>query len=436
MLRVEEALARVMAVELSRRAERVALWDAPGRWLAEDVHAAEPLPRWDNSAMDGYAVVAADTALLPHGGRGDTCAAPGEPATSGRSLRVLETIAAGQVGTETVVPGTCSRIMTGAPMPLGADAVVMREHVDETHADEVVVGRFARAGQHVRRAGEEQVAGARLVAAGTPLPAAALGLCAMAGRTVVTVVARPRVAILATGDEVQPPGSHLGPGQIWSSNTVALAAMVREAGGEPVDAGIAPDHLEGTRAAFREALSSKPDLLLSTGGVSVGDFDVVRQALADVGADMDFWKVRMKPGKPLAFGVIGGVPAFGLPGNPVSCLVNFLQFVRPVIRRALGDPRPFLPVREATLTAPVRKRTGRDELVRVSLAAGADGLLATPTRSQSSGQVSSMAQGHGFALLSADCGGAAAGAKVAVQVFDESHACGDGPGYAWGPLSP
>jgi len=425
----------VMAVQLSSRTARVSLWDAPGRWLAEDVHAREPLPRWDNSAMDGYAVIAADTAELPGGDGGDACAAPGETPEAGRPLRVLETIAAGGVGTQTVEPGTCSRIMTGAPMPPGADAVVMREHVDERDPDEVVIGRVARPGQNVRRAGEEQPAGACLVACGTPLHAAALGLCAMAGRTEVTVVARPRVAILATGDEVQPPGSPLGPGQIWSSNTVALAAMVREAGGEPVDAGIAPDDLEGTRAAFREALSSEPDLLLSTGGVSVGDFDVVRQALADVGADMDFWKVRMKPGKPLAFGVIGGVPAFGLPGNPVSCLVNFLQFVRPVIRRALGDRHPFLPVLEATLTAPVRKRIGRDELVRVSLSKRADGLLATPTRSQSSGQVSSMAHGHGFALLSADSDGAPTGARVAVQVFDESHACGEGPGYAWGPLS-
>ncbi len=444
MLPVEEALRLVLEVELPTRVEEVPLWEAHGRFLAEEVIAESPLPRWDNSAMDGYAVRAGDTAKATPLPDGDLCGHDGAlelPEGAGLvELEVLETIAAGSVGTKVVGPGQCSRIMTGAPMPEGADAVVMREYVQPRTGDDgsetAIIERMAKLGQHIRRAGEETQVGTVLLRPGHRLDGGSVGLCAGVGRTRVRVAARPRVAILATGDEVVPPGQPLGPGQIYSSNTVALAGLVKEAGGVPLDAGIAPDDLEGTRAAFRRALELKPDLLLSTGGVSVGDFDVVKEALSDVGAEMRFWKVRVKPGKPPAFGVIGGVPAFGLPGNPVSCLVEFLQFVRPVIRRTLGDPQPFLPVHDGQLTQAVRKRPGRNELVRVSLRWEDGVLLATPTRSQSSGQVSSMARGHGFVLLDGPASGATEGARVAVQIFDPSFAAGAEANYRWGPLDP
>lgn len=443
MLSVEEALARVLAVELPRRTETVSLWEAHGRFLAQEVRATMPLPRWDNSAMDGYAVRAADTAGAAPPSEADPCGPGGEPLPPGRDadggaepvvLEVLETIAAGQVGRSRVGPGQCARIMTGAPVPEGADAIVMREHVVDLRDGRVRIERAAGPGQHIRRAGEETREGDLHLSPGDRLDAPSVGLCAAFGLQRLRVAAPPRVAILATGDEVVVPGQPLAPGQIYSSNTLALSGLVREAGGLPLDAGIATDDLAGTRAAFRGALALEPDLILSTGGVSVGDFDVVKEALAEEGADMRFWKVRVKPGKPLAFGVIGDRPAFGLPGNPVSCLVNFLQFVRPVIRRALGDPRPFLPVLSARLTSEVRKKPGRNELVRVSLRWEGDTLLATPTRSQSSGQVSSLVRGHGFALLSAGCTEVAAGGGVAVQIFDPDFAAQAEPGYRWAPL--
>jgi molybdopterin molybdotransferase len=240
------------------------------------------------------------------------------------------------------------------------------------------------------------------------------------------------VGILSTGDEVQPAGQPLQRGQIWSSNTAALIGMVASAGGEAVDCGIAPDTLEGTRAAFQRGLDAGCDLLLSTGGVSVGDFDLVKEAMGALGAEMLFWKVRIKPGKPLALGSIAGVPAFGLPGNPVSCLVNFLQFVRPVIRGALGDPRPYLPVLRARLTASYHKRHRRAEFVRVRVAIEAGALTATPTGNQSSSWISSMADADGLMLVGAECSGFDAGALVWVQpVRGGGFFSASEPAYPW-----
>lgn len=430
MLTVEEALARCLEAAIPVRTEKVAITAAYGRVLAEDVAAAEPAPRWDNSAMDGFAVRAADT-VGAEPSKAD-CDAPRTEPLRGVVLRVLETIAAGSMPTKRLEPGTCARIMTGAPMPEGADAVVMREYTTEVGEGRVRIGQTARPGQHVRRAGEEIAPGQVVLKRGQVLTPARVGLCAAVGRTSVIVARRPRVALVSTGDEVVPPGEPLGPGQIWSSNTHALAAFVEQAGGEPIDCGIAPDTREGTREVFRRALDAEPDVLVSTGGVSVGDFDVVKEVLGDVGADMRFWKVRMKPGMPLAFGVIGGRPAFGLPGNPVSCVVNFLQFVRPLIRRALGDPRPFLPVLRARLTEAVSGRPGRAELVRVALEWTGEGLLARPTGPQGSHRITSVAEAHGFALLGAERAGAAAGDTVPVQIFDTGFLAAAEPDYTWG----
>ncbi|MDP6934804.1 MAG: molybdopterin molybdotransferase MoeA, partial [Myxococcota bacterium] len=217
----------------------------------------------------------------------------------------------------------------------------------------------------------------------------------------------------------------------YSSNHLAISGMVREAGAVPVNCGIARDTIESTRAAFRRALSC--DVVLSIGGVSVGDFDVVRQALVEEGADMRFWKVRIKPGKPLALGVIGGVPAFGLPGNPVSAMVSFLQFVRPVLRSSLGDPRPFLPVVDAVLDQPFTKSRGREELVRVVLRWDGGQFHANKTGRQGSARASSMVHAHGLALFPADSTGKEEGEQVAVQVFDMSFLDGTSAGYRWLP---
>lgn len=433
MVTVEDALARVLAVELPVRTETVGLPDALGRVLAEPVVSLVALPPWDNSAMDGYAVRASDTRL--DGTRSSPPQADCDGGTAGApgaTLEVVETIPAGGAPTRVVGPGHAARIFTGAPLPSGADAVVMQENVETVAPGRVRVRGAASPGQHIRRAGEAVRPGDTVLPAGRTLTAPDLGLVAALGQSQVSVARRPVVAILATGDELVSPGQPLGPGQIWSSNSAALAGLVLGAGAVPVDCGVAPDDLDGTRAAFRRALAHQPDLLVSTGGVSVGDFDVVKEAMADEGAEMRFWKVRMKPGKPLAFGVIGGVPAFGLPGNPVSCVVNFLQFVRPVVRRALGDPSPHLPVLDAVLEEPVRKRAGRNELVRVRLDWRAGRLYARSTGDQGSGRIRGLSDAHGFLLLDAHATSASAGDTVAVQVYDTGFLARGDAGYRWG----
>jgi len=413
MLTVEAALARVLGAARPVIREEVALEVAFGRVLAEDLHAPTPLPPWDNSAMDGYAVVSAGL---------------GEDAV----LTVIETIPAGRVGTRRVLPGTTARIMTGAPIPEGADAVIIREDSEPVPGEgpeRVRLRGGASVGMNLRRAGSELAVGDLVLPAGRTLSPSAVGLAASLGWTTLPVAARPRVALLSTGDELVEPGMPRGPGQIWSSNALSLAGLVLEAGGLPLDCGLVPDTLEGTRAAFQRALGC--DLILSTGGVSVGDYDVVKAALAAEGADLDFWKVRIKPGKPLAFGHIAGRPVFGLPGNPVSCVVNFLQFVRPVIRRSLGDPRPFLPVLDATLAVGLRRQPGREELLRVGLAWEGGRLIARPAQRQGSGQLSGVAEGQGFALIAGDRTELSAGETLAVQVFDPSFGAAAEPGYRW-----
>jgi molybdopterin molybdotransferase len=286
--------------------------------------------------------------------------------------------------------------------------------------DRVRLRGRARPGQHVRRAGEERRPGDLLLAAGSILSPAAIGLLANAGVDRVDVFARPRVVVIATGDELVEPGQPLGPGQIHASNTAALCAWIEQAGAVAIDGGVARDTLADTLATFQRALDRGPDLLISTGGVSVGDFDVVKEAFGHLGVHLDFWKVRVKPGKPLAFGRIGPVPIFGLPGNPVSCQVNFLQFVRPLLRRALGDQRPYLPVLPVQVQDDFRKEPGRAELVRLSLHLGDQGIEGRTTGDQGSGQSSSMAWAHGLALLAESSTGFSAGQLVPTQIFDWS----------------
>ena len=451
MITVEEALARCLTAAQALGTEDVHISSAAGRVLAEPVFSKDDVPRWDNSAMDGYAIRAVESGTSSPADassgtaeaemEGDCCATPTVDVANlpFADFLVSETIPAGSVGTQSVAPGTCARIMTGAPMPDGSDAVVIREYAEVHNTPDgkqrVRLFGTAKSGQHVRPQGEEFTRGATVLHPGITLNAPALGLCASTGNTHVTVRKCPIVAILSTGDEIVPSGESLLPGQIWSSNTEALCQLVRDAGGIPIDCGNAPDNLEGTRAAFVQALARQPDFLVSTGGVSVGDFDVVKQALTDVGVEMGFWKVRMKPGKPLAFGLINGKPAFGLPGNPVSCMVNFLQFVRPVIRQSLGDPSPFLPVINATLDGHIKKKVGRNELVRVVLSVDENGFTASPGVLQGSSITSSMVHAHGFALLDWDANGAEPGDVIPVQVFNTSFLFGKTADLRWGGRS-
>ena len=407
MLRLDEAVALALKGVTALPAERVGLDRALGRVLAETAHAPRDLPPWDNSAMDGFALQAADTA-------------------SGLTqLTVLETILAGGVPRQTVTSGACARIMTGAPLPAGADAVVMVEDTDGGASGVVTVRGVVQPGQHVRYSGEDVRAGEPVLRAGVTLGAAELGMLAAMGFPSVMVRQRPRVAVLSTGDEVVEPGFPLGFGQIWSSNTVALMAMITEAGGEPVHCGVAPDDAAGLQAAL--ARCQNAELILTTGGVSMGEADLMKAALSD---GLRFHKVAVQPGKPVALGRLFGKPTFGLPGNPVSCLVTFQQLVRPVIRAMLGLSRPFSPVIEAVLTAPIRKRPGRALLARARLHRGDDGAVhATPARSQSSGAMSGMVEADGLVILPLEAGDAAAGEMVRVQVLRWRFMDRAEPGY-------
>ncbi len=306
MLSVDEALARVLSAIPVLGLETVALPDALGRVLAEPVVAGRDLPPWANSSMDGYALRAADT----------TAATAARPVR----LRLAGEVPAGAVADRAVGPGETWRILTGAPLPGGADAVIPQEETRREGAT-IAVTRPVAVGEYVRPRGEDVRAGETVLAAGTVLGPPALGVLAALGRPLVRVHQRPRVAVLSTGDELVDLDAVPGPGQIANSNSYTLAAQVREAGGVPVDLGIARDRREELEERFRWGLSC--DVLVSSAGVSVGDRDFVREVMEKLGAELDFWKVSMRPGKPLTFGRVGGRPFFGLPGNPVSSMVTF-----------------------------------------------------------------------------------------------------------------
>ena len=413
MLTIDEALTRVLALVDGTGVERVAVADALGRVLAEDVVADVDLPPWDNSSMDGYAVRAADTAS------GDA------------RLDLLEVIAAGSAPTCVVVAGTASAIMTGAPMPAGADAVVMVEDTDGGLEAVVQVRAAASVGQHVRRQGESVQRGSVAVRAGGELRAGALALLAALGRDSVVVARRPVVGVLSTGDEVVAAGRPLAPGQIYSSNGVALVALAREAGAIGLDLGNVADDPALIEQALASAVA-RCDVVVTTGGVSVGAFDHVKGVFERIAGGIDFWKVSMKPGKPLAVScaIRDGrrVPLLGLPGNPVSCMVNFLEFVRPMLRLAMGAGAPFLPEVQARVAAPIVESGARVKLVRVVLALADDGaVVCRPAVGaaggpQSSGSVVEMAHAHGLALLGSEARRVAVGEVVRVQVFDPSYA--------------
>lgn len=397
MLTVAQASARVRAAIAPLAAELVPLDDAWQRHLAADIVADRQLPPWDNSAMDGFAVRAAD---LP----GTLAGTP--PIT----LPVVGTIAAGHAPDVTLEPGTTWRIMTGAPMPAGADAVVIREDVD----DQGERARFAdpaRPGQNVRPAGQDIATGATVLRAGTCLDAGAIGLLAALGHAAVRVRRRPRVAILSTGDELVSVGLEPRPGQIINSNAHALAAQVREAGGVPVHAGIGPDEPRRLTAMIRTGLDA--DVLVTSGGVSVGDFDHVRDAYAQAGVSVDFWKVAMKPGKPLAFGVApGGTPVFGLPGNPVSSMMVFELFVRPALLAMQGASALDRPRVEVVLAAPYRKQPGRTHYPRARLRRDGDTLVAELHGKQGSGMLSSMLAVDALVEIDRDLGDVDAGTRL------------------------
>src|SRR3954447_17675982 len=370
MIPVEEAQERVLAEVELLGTEQVAFTEAHGRVLREDVHARADVPQGDNTAMDGYAVRADDIADAPV------------------TLRVIENLPAGTVATKRVEPGTAIRIMTGALMPEGADTVA---HVEITDAgsENVRVHEPLRRGTNVRKRGEDMHAGDVVLADGTPLQAAEIGVLAGVQKPVVKVGRRPTVAILSTGDEIIDVGDAMAPGKVLNSNSYSLAALVREAGAIPRMIGIVADQKQATIAAIESALES--DFVISSGGVSVGAYDFVKDALDSLGAETNFWKVAMKPGKPVVLSRVRGRLYFGLPGNPVSCMVAFILFVAPAIRKAMGQSSSlFDPVVAMRAASPLKSSGDRRAYLRVRVVARDGALIAEPMASQGSGVSTSM----------------------------------------------
>jgi molybdopterin molybdotransferase len=429
MLTISEALRLSLETVPPVQPIDLPLREAHGRVLAEDVIAPSPIPPWDNSAMDGFALRAQDThSARPIDQSVDTCLQTVTDPSDGPWLKVTETIAAGSIGEHTVGNGQAARIMTGAPIPRGADAVVMVEHTRAENGT-VQVHTRVQTGAHIRRAGSDVAGGSLVLSRGQTLTPAVVGLAAAVGRAQVTVARQIRVGIVATGSELVLGGSPLGPGQIYSANTAALTGWVLAAGAIPVDCGIADDTLAETTAAFSRAIQC--DLVISTGGVSAGDFDLVKAAMVGMGAHMQFMGIKMKPGKPLALGVIGGTPAFGLPGNPVAAQVGFLQFVRPWIRSAMGCTSPFLPVIQARLSATHTKKAGRAELSRVRLRWESECWSVLPNQNQSSGSPRSLADADGLMLLNESAHDLQPGEWVHVQLIGSTHRGQAEPGYPW-----
>ena len=392
VLSFDEARERLLSGVDRLSAERVSLADAAGRVLAEDLVARDPLPRFDHSAMDGYALA--------------TAALVGEPPWE---LQVVGESSAGAdppaVGAE-----TACRIFTGARMPANANAVVMQE-VAHRAGDFIRLEARPVPGQHVRREGEDLTRGSIALTAGARLSAGAIALAAMLDRPELVVTRRPRVTILCTGNELRAPGEEARQGSIPESNSAPLAALARQAGALVRVAAIARDEPEAVRRAIAEAMDGT-DVLLTVGGVSVGDHDVVRPALERAGVTLAFWKVAIKPGKPLAVGTLARARVLGLPGNPASAIVTFAMFGAPLLRVLQGDARPHamrLPVR---LAAPRTRSPDRLEFVRAGLDVDGAALRVHVRDNQSSGAATSLASSDGLAVVPAGVGALEAGAPI------------------------
>jgi molybdopterin molybdotransferase len=419
MLTVEQALERVLSAFQPLEPECVPTLDALGRVLAEDITAGEDIPPHANSSMDGYAVLAADTAG----------AAPDCPTR----LRVVGEVAAGHVPEATVTPGTATRIMTGAPLPPGADAIVKVEDT-ESEGEWVNVHTEVVTGNYIRPAGEDVHQGDLVLPKGTLVRPQEIGMLATLGHKDVSVHRRPRVAILATGDEVIEIDAPLAPGKIRDANSYSNGAQVLKHGGVPMLLGVARDSVEDLTEKIRVGLEQGVDLFLTSGGISVGDFDLVKDVLAAEG-QIDFWRVRMKPGKPLAFGRLsmapplsppngGGsrgemsIPLLGLPGNPVSVMVSFEIFVRPAIWTMLGRTDLARPTLQAKLMDEIKHKDDRRHYVRVRVEDRDGETLATLTGGQGSGILSSMVKADALAIIPEEWGHAPAGARVQVMMLD------------------
>jgi len=412
MLRVEEALNQILDAVSPLGLEKVNLLDALGRVIGEDVYAGRAIPPKDNSAMDGYALRAGDT-------RG---ASEETPAI----LEVIEEIPAGSIPEMRIGPGQAARIMTGAPVPEGADTVIrMEDSRKEDGRVAILVG--AEVGQDIRRTGGDVQPGEKVISRGEVIRPAEVGMLAALGRSFISVHQRPLVAIVATGDELTDIDEPPSPWKIVGSNSYSLAALVLDCGAIPLQIGIAKDRREDLIAKFRSAM--RADLIVSSGGVSVGDFDLVKEVMKEEGNRMQFWRVAMKPGRPLAFGSLGKVPVVGLPGNPGAVMVSFEQFIRPAILKMMGHANLFRRIVRARLGEDISKKSGFRHFIRARIHRDEDGFTIVTTFDQGSGILKSMVQANGLIILPEEVTEVRAGETVAVQLLDNSLDRMPEPGY-------
>ena len=378
--------------------EPVRLEQSLGRVLAENIRANRDLPPYDVSAMDGYALRSSDLAAAPV------------------ILQVVGDIKAGDMPAMTVRSGQCARIMTGAAMPQGADAVMRVEDACEISADSVQINKHVMCGHDVRPVGENMRDGDVVLAAGSEITPGVIGVLATVKAAQILVYRRPRVAILSTGNELEALNDPVDANKIPDANSYALMAQVQALGIEPVLLGIARDDPDELEQYLQMGL--KYDVLLVSGGTSVGVHDYVRPTLDKLGVEMKFWRVAMKPGHPLAFGLTAKCAVFGLPGNPVSSMVCFEEFVAPALRYMTGNERLFRRTVFARLAHQVKMRPGRTEFIRVQLHMDETGYLASSTGAQGSGVLLSMARADGLLVMPSDSTGLAAGERVCVQLLD------------------
>ena len=407
MIGYREALRRVLEAAPALPSERLSLAAAVGLVAAEDVVATDPVPPFANSGVDGFAVRAEDV----------EGAGPDAPVR----LRLLAEVAAGQVAACEVVPGTTLGIMTGAPLPPGTGAIVMVEDA-RVAGDWVEILRAVRPGANVRPVGEDLAAGARVVERGTVLRPADIGLLAEVGHGEVLVTRRARIAVVTTGDELVDVSEIPGPGRIRDANVHALCAQARSCGAVAVPFARVPDRREELARALRAAADAA-DVIATTGGISMGEYDLVKEVLEELGAERAFWRVAQKPAGPLGFWRLGGRPTFGIPGNPVAAMLVMEEYVRPLLRRMMGFARLFRPEREGVLDAPWQKRQsdGRLHFLRV-VARETEGVLrAVPSGPQGSGVLSSLARANALALVPEDAAAVPQGARVLVHLIEEAE---------------
>jgi molybdopterin molybdotransferase len=403
MITVEEALEKILSRIHPLGSEKVSILEALGRVMAENIYANRDIPPLDNSGMDGYAVRSEDV----------------QNASSHYPVRleVIEDLPAGFVSKKRVEKGKAIRIMTGAAIPKGADTVVP---VEDTKQDDrfVLIFTTLPSDENIRKAGEDVKEGERVISAGDLIRPSEVGMLASVRRSFVSVYQRPLVAILCTGEELVDVDGILDEVKIVSSNSYTLAAQVKDCGAIPVQLGIVRDRKEEIKEKLLQGI--RADVLISSAGVSVGDYDFVKDALKDLGMEMIFWKVAMQPGRPLVFGTIQGKPVFGLPGNPVSSMVSFEQFVRPSLLKMMGHRQLFRPVIEAVLKEDIQKKPGRRHFIRASVTFEKDHYAVTVTGAQGSGILKSMVRANGLMIIPEDREIVRAGEKVKVQLLDRN----------------